>query len=66
MRLLLAAAAIALMVVSAHAQGAGLGGGRPQQKAGNKAPKADEKAYRDALKSIPAANSKPDPWKSMR
>jgi hypothetical protein len=28
--------------------------------------KATEEAYKNALKSIPASNEKPDPWKSMR
>jgi len=28
--------------------------------------KVDENAYQDALKSVPASNEKPDPWKSMR
>ena len=28
--------------------------------------KADENAYKDALKSIPAPHEKPDPWKSTR
>jgi hypothetical protein len=28
--------------------------------------KADEQAYKDALKRIPVSNEKPDPWKSVR
>jgi hypothetical protein len=66
--LMAAAAAIVLMAVPAYAQ---MGGGRGKQHqqgaqgTADKAQKADEKAYRDALKSIPAA-AKPDPWKSMR
>jgi hypothetical protein len=28
--------------------------------------KVDEKAYEDALKSIPSSSEKPDPWKRMR
>ena len=28
--------------------------------------KVDEKAYEDALKSIPPSSEKSDPWKSMR
>jgi hypothetical protein len=28
--------------------------------------KADENAYKNALKSIPAPREKPDPWQSMR
>jgi len=66
MRILIAAAAIALMAVPAHAQGSGIGDRQPPQKAGSKAPKADEQAYKDALKRIPATTEKPDPWKIMR
>ena len=69
MRILAAAAAIALMVVPAHAQ---MGMGRDKQQQGaprtdkNKPTKADEQAYKDALKRIPVSTEKPDPWKSMR
>src|SRR5450830_1532722 len=28
--------------------------------------KADEQAYKDALKQIPVSKEKPDPWKTMR
>jgi hypothetical protein len=28
--------------------------------------KATEEAYKNALKSIPVSNEKPDPWKTMR
>ena len=28
--------------------------------------KVDEKAYDDALKSIPPSRDRPDPWKAMR
>ncbi len=69
MRILIAVAAIALMVVPAHAQ-MSMGKGKHQQqdtpKTGNKTTKADEQAYRDALKRIPVSTEKPDPWKSMR
>jgi hypothetical protein len=63
-------AALAAIVFTAAPAYAQMGGGRGKhqqgaQGTGDKAQKADEKAYRDALKSIPAA-SKPDPWKSMR
>ena len=47
----------------------GMGGGRGRHqadasKAGDKAPKADDKAYKDALKRIP--DKKVDPWDTMR
>jgi hypothetical protein len=68
MRILIAAMAMALMTVSAHAQGAG--GGRKHrdtQKAEDSAKtKADDQAYKDALKRIPVPSEKPDPWKSVR
>jgi hypothetical protein len=28
--------------------------------------KADQQAYKEALKRIPVPNEKPDPWKTMR
>ena len=70
MRILAAAAAIALMVVPAHAQ-MGMGRDKQQQQGAprtekNKTTKADEQAYKDALKRIPVPTEKPDPWKSMR
>jgi len=61
--------AIALMTVSAHAQGMGRGHKHQQdtQKTEDKAKtKADEQAYKEALKRIPVPNEKPDPWKSVR
>jgi hypothetical protein len=67
MRFLAAIAAIALLTAPAHAQGSPTGGRQPPQKAESKAPKADEQAYKDALKRIPAADpKKADPWSSMR
>lgn len=71
MRILVAAAFIALLAVAAHAQGAGTRKGaspRPEaQKPEDLAKKkADEQAYKDALKQIPEAKEKPDPWKTMR
>ncbi len=62
-RLLLATFAVALLVGSADAQAPG-GGGRKHaqksEKAAEQKPKADEKAYKNALKSLP---DKPyDPW----
>ena len=63
--------AIALLTVSAHAQEMGMGKGKKHQQDTQKTEdktkkKADEKAYKDALKSIPVSNEKLDPWKSMR
>jgi hypothetical protein len=69
MRILIAAAAIASMLVPAHAQ-MSMGKGKQQQQGAprseNKTTKADEQAYKDALKRIPVSTEKPDPWKSMR
>ncbi|MGD0316606.1 MAG: hypothetical protein ABSB37_11785 [Xanthobacteraceae bacterium] len=69
-RFLLAAFAVALFVGSAHAQapgGGGFGGGHKQQKSDKPAeqkPKVDDKAYKNALKSLP---DKPyDPWHGAR
>jgi hypothetical protein len=74
MRTVLMAMAIALLSVPAHAQGYGLGSGlgkgkRHQQQTPAVDPakkKADEKAYNDALKSIPDSKAKTDPWGTMR
>ena len=71
MRILVTAMAIALMTVSAHAQGMGMGGGHKHQQDTQKTPdkaktKADEQAYKDALKRIPVPTEKPDPWKTVR
>ncbi len=60
---------MAFLTMAAHAEGIGKGK-RHQQDA----PKADDlakkkaadEAYKNALKSIPVANEKSDPWKSMR
>jgi hypothetical protein len=65
MRILITAMAIALMTVSAHAQGMGAGRGHKHQQDTQKT-KADEQAYKEALKRIPVPNEKPDPWKSVR
>ncbi len=69
-RFLLAAFAVALLVGSADAQapGGGFGGGRKHQQTPDKAaeqkPKVDDKAYKNALKSLP---DKPyDPWRGAR
>ena len=61
--------AVALLSVSAHAQRAG--NWLQHRKAANKPvnqakKKADEKAYKDALKKIPDASAPNDPWKGVR
>lgn len=64
------AMAIALLTCSVHAQEMRMGKGRQHQQETKKEDstkkKANEKAYEDALKSIPVSNEKLDPWKSMR
>ena len=69
MRVLMAVLAIALLTVTAHAQG--MGKGPPQQKPVQKTEdlakkKALEQDYKNALKNIPEVKEKPDPWKTMR
>jgi hypothetical protein len=74
MRALIAFATVALIALSAftadaNAQGMGMGQGRGRrnadtQKSNDKTTKADEQAYRDALKRIP--EKKTDPWGNMR
>jgi hypothetical protein len=55
------------MMAPAHAQGRGHKHQQDSQKVEDKAKtKADEQAYKDALKRIPVPNEKPDPWKSVR
>jgi hypothetical protein len=67
MRILMTAMAIALMTVSALAQGMGHKHQPGTQKTQDKAKtKADEQAYKEALKRIPVPKEKPDPWKSVR
>ena len=66
---LLAAIAMALLTVAASAQMVGSEKGkkhRDTQKTEDQAKKkkVDEKAYEDALKSIPPSSEKSDPWKS--
>ncbi len=59
--------AVALLVGTAHAQAPGGGGRKHAQKSEKPAqqtPKADDKAYKNALKSLP---DKPyDPWHGTR
>ena len=71
MRILIGAVAIALMTVSAHAQEMGTERGKKHQQDTQKTEdktkvKADEQAYKDALKRIPVSHEKPDPWKTVR
>ena len=70
-RTVIALVAIAFLTVSAHAQEMGMVKGKKHQQDTQKTEdktkkKADEKAYKDALKSIPISNEKLDPWISMR
>ena len=70
-RTVIALVAIAFLTVSAHAQEMGMGKGKKHQQDTQKTEdktkkKADEKTYKDALKSIPASSEKFDPWQSMR
>jgi uncharacterized protein HemY len=68
MRILIASVAIALMMVPAHAQDVGKARKHQQtQKTENTGKtKADEQAYKDALKRIPDSTKKVDPWQSVR
>jgi hypothetical protein len=66
--IMLLASAIGLATLDAHAQGMGLGGGHKHQQKADKSdpqkPKADDKAYNAAVKSLP---DKPyDPWQGAR
>jgi hypothetical protein len=66
--LVVAAAVLALTVVSAHAQMGG-GGRRHSNESGQKPdnkPKVDEKAYKAALERIPDPKEKYDPWSGAR
>jgi hypothetical protein len=69
--LVVVAFSVALLVSAARAQQAGTGSGsgrkHHEQKtnaAASKSPKADEKAYNAALKSLP--NKPYDPWSGTR
>jgi len=69
MRILIAVIAVALLMASALAQGSGKGKRQQQDAAKKEDParkKADEEAYRKALKSIPDAKEKQDPWNGVR
>jgi hypothetical protein len=68
-RFILATLLVALLIESTHAQATSGGGGRKQHqqktdKTSAQKPKADDKAYNAALKSLP---DKPyDPWRGAR
>jgi uncharacterized protein HemY len=68
MRILIASVAIALMMVPAHAQD--MGKTRKHQRAqkteSTTKSKADEQAYKEALKRIPDSTKKVDPWQNVR
>jgi len=68
MRILIASVAIALMMVTAHAQEMGKTRKHQHtQKSENTAKtKADEQAYKEALKRIPNSTKKVDPWQDVR
>jgi hypothetical protein len=73
MRILIASVAIALMMMPAHAQDTyaqDMGKARKHQqsqKTENTAKtKADEQAYKEALKRIPNSTKKVDPWQDVR
>jgi hypothetical protein len=60
-------AALAAATANAEAAGSGLSGHKQQSKTGkaeSKSPKADDKAYASALKTLP---DRPyDPWRGVR
>ena len=73
MRILVGVAAMALLATPAqaqHKQMDPMSGSKGQQSAQSAQDiakrKADEKAYNDALRRIPDATEKQDPWKNMR
>jgi hypothetical protein len=58
----IAAAALALIALPAHAQMAGKRHQGNEKKAEQKKPEVDEKAYKAALERIPDSKEKYDPW----
>jgi len=71
MRTIIAAAIIALLTMGAQAQDTDMRKGKAHRQDERKTEdlskkKADEKAYRDALKKIPESKEKLDPWKTLR
>jgi hypothetical protein len=65
MRILIASVAIALMTVPAHAQDMGKSR-KHQQTQKTEKTKADDQAYKDALKRIPNSTKTVDPWQNVR
>ena len=68
MRILIASVVMALMMVSAHAQDMGKAT-KHQRTQTTRDPakmKADEQAYKEALKRIPDSTKKVDPWQNVR
>jgi AhpD family alkylhydroperoxidase len=64
----LTSCALCASVLGAQAQGMGASNARAQQQARDakdKPPKADEEAYKNALKSVPTPQNT-DPWGNMR
>jgi hypothetical protein len=68
MRILVASVAMALMMVSAHAQDMGKATKhqRAQKTQDPAKMKVDEQAYKEALKRIPDSTKKVDPWQNVR
>ena len=68
MRILIASVVMALMMVSAHAQDMGKATKhqRTQKTQDPAKMKADEQAYKEALKRIPDSTKKVDPWQNVR
>ncbi len=68
MRILIASVVIASMMASAHAQDMGKSRKhqRTQKTEDTAKMKADEQAYKDALKRIPNSTKKVDPWQNVR
>jgi hypothetical protein len=63
----IAAAALALLAVPAHAQlNSKRHAGDEQKKSDSARPKVDEKAYKAALERIPEPKEKYDPWGAAR
>ena len=67
MRTVTVAIAIALLTAAVPAHAKGNRQHQDAPKAEDQAKKkADEEAYKNALKNIPTSNEKTDPWKTMR
>ena len=71
-RILVTAAALALLASPANAQGFGMGGGKESQKTRyteqeKREEAANERAYRDALKNTKSTTGDSyDPWRTIR